>query len=176
MITLDEVRRVTNYHAREDWKNEGERDRVISQWEDAVSGLWRFRQGHVISRTPNDVNHGIVITGVNPVISGVTSNGEDAEYTLHMIPPSAFEIIPTSPPWEGVVEITLDIGWDVLPDELGDVRSALLNQIQYNLSRFEGDRIIQRNQGFEGGSTSYQSDPFCIPFKDAANRYMRKVR
>ncbi len=70
--------------------------------------------------------------------------------------------------------ITFDSGFDVLPDDLQDIHLAMIKQIEFLCMRLSSEKLIQKNQGFEGGSTTYEEANFHPLYRDTIEFYRNK--
>ncbi len=70
--------------------------------------------------------------------------------------------------------INFDSGFDVLPADLQDIHLALIKQIEFQCMRLSNEKLIQKNQGFEGGSTTYEEANYHPLYRDTIEHYRNK--
>lgn len=182
MITVSEVRQATNLPPERDAENISLRAGAIRLWEEKTKKVWDVSSGVIELRTPVERRTPLYLHGPDIEVTRIRTWDrtradakiiEDAE--VFDLPNFITKIVPVDHLWYHVVELTYNAGWQVIPDEYADIREALLSQILYQLRRFSGDKAIQETQGFEGGSTRFMSGSMSPVFKDAVQRYKRKV-
>lgn len=183
MIPITLVRGVTGLPPDQDAKNKSLRSLAISLWEKEVAGLWNRREGEIIIRRPGSRDASLFLYGVNFDLLEVKEwNTSEADGTVLTTPKdySVLErgarmiISPVDHWWALFVKITVDCGYEVLPDEFGDVTEALLSQISFMMNRYQKDRVAQDSVSFEGGTTRFVSGSKSSLFDAVAKKYGKR--
>lgn len=159
---------------------------VISVFETRTGSLWAFRESNEL-RIPVDPlrsSESLWIPAMNVsnlVLFESDTSATDAkaqdpidgsEYEASQVG-SAMEVVPIDRSWESIVVATFRCGYVDLPAEHAAVREAIVQQVQYELSRNRGENVAVASRfGRDTVGATYRDVDFVPSFRIAisANR------
>lgn len=174
MITMAEVRQLVNSDPTQEIELDIYRKTVIADFEEQTNILWSAGTGRdklFIIEEQIDRKNSLFLPAVNVSNLSIKTwqlDQKESEATTLVFEEDYFFFecdnfsgvqINAWNAWCHHVRVTYDSGYPdgQLPAALQDIKLALIKQLQFMCQRLSGEKLIEKQQSFEKGSTSYEA-------------------